>query len=104
MNEFIDFIRMVNQRMHENGTARFESILMPANFSSIVGEFMSTGIPKHCASIARPAQTSSATPQRHDYEGVAPSCAGCLSSASNAYNGQLSPSVKRGRPLSPAAM
>jgi len=53
MNEYVDFIRMVNQRMHENGNARFESILMPANFSSIVGEFMSAGIPKHCASIMK---------------------------------------------------
>lgn len=53
MNEFIDFIRMVNQRMHENGTTRFESILMPANFSSIVGEFMGAGIPKHCPTIAK---------------------------------------------------
>lgn len=53
MNEFIGFIRMVNQRMHENGMARFESILMPANFSSIVGEFMSAGIPKQCATIIK---------------------------------------------------
>jgi hypothetical protein len=53
MNEFIGFIRMVNQRMHENGMARFESILMPANFSSIVGEFMSAGIPKQCATIVK---------------------------------------------------
>ena len=53
MNEFNDFIRMVNQRMHENGTARFESILMPANFSSMVGEFMGSGIPKHCATVAK---------------------------------------------------
>ena len=53
MNEFIGFIRMVNQRMHENGTPRFESILMPANFSSIVGEFMSAGIPKQCATIVK---------------------------------------------------
>ena len=53
MNEFIGFIRMVNQRMHENGTPRFESILMPANFSSIVGEFMSAGIPKQCPTIVK---------------------------------------------------
>jgi hypothetical protein len=53
MNEFNDFIRMVNQRMYENGTTRFESILMPANFSSIVGEFMTAGIPKQCAGIVK---------------------------------------------------
>lgn len=33
--------------------ARFESILMPANFSSIVGEFMGAGIPKQCATIVK---------------------------------------------------
>jgi hypothetical protein len=53
MNEFIGFIRMVNQRMHENGMARFESILMPANFSSIVGEFMGAGIPKQCTTVVK---------------------------------------------------
>lgn len=53
MNEFISFIRMVNERMYENGTPRFESMLMPANFSSIVGEFMSAGIPKHCSTIVK---------------------------------------------------
>lgn len=53
MNEYVDFIRMVNQRMLENGSIRFESILMPANFSSIVGEFMSAGIPKQHTGIVK---------------------------------------------------
>lgn len=53
MNEFVSFIQMVNQRTFENKTSRFESILMPANFSSIVGEFMSSGIPKYSAGIVK---------------------------------------------------
>ena len=53
MNEFIDFIGMMNHRMHESGTHRLESILMPANFSSMVGEFMSAGIPKYCTGIVK---------------------------------------------------
>ncbi len=53
MNGFIDFIRLMNQQLRKNGMPRFESTTMPANFSSIVGEFMSAGIPKHCASIAK---------------------------------------------------
>lgn len=53
MNDFVSFIQMVNVRLHESGTQRFESMLMPANFSSIVGEFMSAGIPKHCAGLVK---------------------------------------------------
>jgi hypothetical protein len=32
---------------------RLEDMLMPANFSSIVGEFMTASIPKHCQTIAK---------------------------------------------------
>ncbi|MEK7409122.1 MAG: hypothetical protein AAB225_29010, partial [Acidobacteriota bacterium] len=32
---------------------RLESMLMPANFSSIVGEFMSATIPKHCKGLVK---------------------------------------------------
>lgn len=53
MNDFIAFVRMINIRLHENGSTRFESMLMPANFSSMVGEFMSAGIPKHCNSLVK---------------------------------------------------
>lgn len=53
MNDFIQFLTLINQELHVNGLPRFESILMPANFSSIVGEFMSTGIPKYCHSLAK---------------------------------------------------
>lgn len=53
MNDFIDFMRLVNTRLHENGIQRFESMLMPANFSSIVGEFMGANLPKHCSSIVK---------------------------------------------------
>lgn len=53
MNDFIGFLRMVNGKLHENGSARFETILMPANFSSIVGEFMASNIPKHCKGLVK---------------------------------------------------
>ncbi|MEO8155174.1 MAG: hypothetical protein ABI605_19075 [Rhizobacter sp.] len=53
MNDFVAFMRMVNVRLHEEGTDRLESMLMPANFSSIVGEFMSAGIPKRCSSVVK---------------------------------------------------
>ena len=53
MNDFISFIRAVNIRLYESGMPRFESMLMPANFSSIVGEFMTVSIPKYCSSVVR---------------------------------------------------
>lgn len=53
MNDFVSFLGMVNARLHENNTQRFESMLMPANFSSIVGEFMTANIPKYCPTIAK---------------------------------------------------
>lgn len=53
MNDFIAFMQMVNVRLHENGSPRFETMLMPANFSSIVGEFTTANLPKHCAGIVK---------------------------------------------------
>jgi hypothetical protein len=53
MQDFLDFIGFVNQQMHTKGIERLESMLMPANFSSIVGEFMSSNIPKHCSSLVK---------------------------------------------------
>jgi len=53
MNEWIDFLQMVNVRLHENNTHRLEMMLMPANFSSIVGEFISARLPGHCAGIVK---------------------------------------------------
>ena len=53
MNEFIDFIGFINQNLHDRGISRLEAILMPATFSSIVGEFMVSTIPKHCPIIVK---------------------------------------------------
>jgi hypothetical protein len=53
MNDFIGFLRMVNGRLNDSGSARFETILMPANFSSMVGEFMASNIPKHCKGLVK---------------------------------------------------
>ena len=35
MNEFIDFLGFVNQQLHTKEIPRLESMLMPANFSSM---------------------------------------------------------------------
>uniref|UniRef100_UPI00191C66E1 hypothetical protein n=1 Tax=Candidatus Synechococcus spongiarum TaxID=431041 RepID=UPI00191C66E1 len=59
MNEFIGFIGFINQQLHDRSIARLEIMLMPATFSSIVGEFMVSTIPKHCPTIAKNAYHNS---------------------------------------------
>jgi hypothetical protein len=53
MQDFLEFLGVVNSSLHAKGIARLETMLMPANFSSIVGEFMSANIPKHCPSVVK---------------------------------------------------
>jgi hypothetical protein len=53
MQEFIDYLGFINAQMYTRQIPRMESMLMPANFSSIVGEFMSSTIPKHCKNVVK---------------------------------------------------
>lgn len=53
MMDFIDFLGFINQQLHTKEIPRLESFLMPANFSSIVGEFINISIPKHCSRLAK---------------------------------------------------
>ncbi len=53
MNEFIDFIGFINQQLHDRRIPRLETMLMPATFSSIIGEFMVSTIPKYCPTIVK---------------------------------------------------
>jgi hypothetical protein len=53
MAEFIEFLGFVNQQLHTKQIARLECMLMPANFSSMVGEFMGIAIPKYCKTLAK---------------------------------------------------
>jgi hypothetical protein len=53
MVEFTDFIGFINQQLRTRRIQRLETMLMPANFSSIVGEFMTSSIPKYCPSIVK---------------------------------------------------
>jgi hypothetical protein len=53
MQGFNDFLGFINQQLYTKEIPRFESMLMPANFSSIVGEFMNSSIPKHCPAIVK---------------------------------------------------
>ena len=53
MNEFVDFVGFLGQQLHSQKIPRLETMLMPANFSSIVGEFMTSTIPKHCPGLVK---------------------------------------------------
>lgn len=53
MREFTDFLSFVNAQVNSKGIPRMETMLMPANFSSMVGEFMSSNIPKYCTSLVK---------------------------------------------------
>jgi len=44
MKDFLDFLRFINTRLNDEKLPRLESIIMSANFSSLVGEFMNAGI------------------------------------------------------------
>jgi hypothetical protein len=53
MTEFTEFLGFIDTQLATKGMDRFEDMLMPANFSSMVGEFMSANIPKFCNTIVK---------------------------------------------------
>ncbi len=53
MQEFLDFLSFVNKALNTKQIPRLEAFLMPANFSSMVGEFMNAAIPKYCNTLVK---------------------------------------------------
>lgn len=53
MQDFLHFIGFINKQLHTQQMPRLESLLMPASFSSIVGEFIANRLPIHCPDLAR---------------------------------------------------
>jgi len=53
MTDFTQFLGFTNQQLNTKQIPRLETMLMPANFSSIVGEFIITTIPKYCRTLAK---------------------------------------------------
>ena len=53
MVEFRDFLAFINNQMGLRSLRRLETLLMPANFSSLVGEFVANILPKHCPGVVR---------------------------------------------------
>lgn len=53
MNGFLEFLGFINQQLYSREMQRIETMVMPANFSSIVGEFMAASIPRYCTALAK---------------------------------------------------
>lgn len=53
MVDFCKFLGFINSALVAQSIRRLETMLMPANFSSIVGEFMGAAIPKHCKAVVK---------------------------------------------------
>jgi hypothetical protein len=53
MDEFLGFLGFINGRLHTKRIRRLETFMMAANFSSLVGEFMSVTIPSFCATLVK---------------------------------------------------
>jgi hypothetical protein len=53
MADFLSFLGFINSQLYTRQTPRLETMLMSANFSSIVGEYMTATIPKYCPSLVK---------------------------------------------------
>lgn len=53
MSGFIEFLGFINQQLYTKKMDRLESMLMPANFSSMVGEFMAANIPTFSKGVVK---------------------------------------------------
>jgi hypothetical protein len=53
MTAFTGFIGFIDTQLATKGMDRFEDMLMPTNFSSMVGEFMTANIPKFCKTVVK---------------------------------------------------
>lgn len=53
MREFVEFLGYINLQLHSKQIARLESLLMPANFSSVIGEFIANALPRYCDGLVK---------------------------------------------------
>lgn len=53
MGDFTDFLGFLNQQLHTKEIERLEQMLMPANFSSMVGEFVTSRLPRYCPGLVK---------------------------------------------------
>lgn len=53
MQDFVEFMKLIDTQLHLKEMASLENTMMQANFSSLVGEMMAARIPKHCPTIVK---------------------------------------------------
>ncbi len=53
MTAFLQFLQIVNEALYAREMMRLEALLMPANFSSVVGEFIIASLPKFCPTVVK---------------------------------------------------
>jgi hypothetical protein len=53
MTELNELLQVLNGQLHQHGMERLESLLMSANFSSVVSEFIDVAIPKFCPTLVK---------------------------------------------------
>ncbi len=53
MQDFVNFLGFINMQLFIKEIPRLESMLMPANFSSLVGEFIISTLPKYCPTLVK---------------------------------------------------
>jgi hypothetical protein len=53
MNDFIAFLTLIDKQLVAKKMNTLENTIMQANFSSIVGEFITSQIPKHCKTVVK---------------------------------------------------
>jgi hypothetical protein len=53
MREVMDFLESVDAQLNSRGIPRLETMMLAANFSSMVGECMSTNIPVYCDGLVK---------------------------------------------------
>jgi len=53
MVDWVEFLEFLNKQLVTKQIPRLETFIMPASFSSMVGEFMNMRIPLYCSSIAK---------------------------------------------------
>ncbi|WP_298820955.1 hypothetical protein [Chloroflexus sp.] len=53
MEDFIEFLGFINQQLCSKGIPSFESLLIPATFSGIVGEYIAMRVPEYSDSLVK---------------------------------------------------
>ena len=51
--DWVEFLTFMNEQLYAKQIPRLETFIMPASFSSMVGEFMNMRIPLYCPAIVK---------------------------------------------------